>query len=98
MTPLRKAKRRTEAVLERKCVAKARGAGVLVSKLTDPTGAPDRCFWLPGGRPLLVEFKDPAGKATELQQKYQEMFRAAGYDVAVVRTQEEFEEAVGHGD
>src|SRR5690606_15283156 len=30
-------------------------------------GYPDRIFWLPGGRPLLVEFKQP-GEPLELKQ------------------------------
>lgn len=85
-----KSKRRTESSLEARCVKWARMRGVLVSKLTDPTGAPDRAFWVPGGKALLVEFKDPRGAPASLQSFYQEAFRSAGYSVTVVRTQTHF--------
>lgn len=87
---LRKSKRRTESRLEAWCVRRARVAGVLVSKLTDPTGAPDRVFWVAGGRPLLVEFKDPGGESTPLQRHYQEELARRGYKTAVVRARETF--------
>lgn len=47
-------------------------------------GKPDRVFWLPNGRPALVEFKRAGGKPTRLQQYYIERFKALGYSAAVI--------------
>jgi hypothetical protein len=55
-------KRRRESALEAKCVKWARDRGVQVSKLTECVGIPDRIFFVPGGKPLIPEFKDPGGK------------------------------------
>jgi hypothetical protein len=89
-------RRRQESAIERWCVKWARQHGILVSKLTDPTGAPDRAFWISGGRPIIIEFKDPQGKLTDLQSHYQEKFSKLGYDVFVVKTKEEFLEVMGN--
>lgn len=38
--------------------------GIVGAKLTTPgrRGYPDRIFWVPGGSPVLVEFKVPGGE------------------------------------
>lgn len=92
---LRKTKRRTESRLEAVCVKWARQRGVLVSKLTDPAGFPDRAFWVDGGRPVLVEFKDPLGTATELQKTYQRRLLELGYSCVEVRTWQHFRDLIG---
>lgn len=49
------------------------------------TGWPDRCFFIPGGVPLLIEFKKPGRKnATEPRQDYvHDVLRELGYAVQV---------------
>jgi hypothetical protein len=44
---------------------------------------PDRCFWLRGGRPLLIELKRPGEKPTPLQQDQINELKELGYDVHV---------------
>ena len=70
---------RREASLERWCVRWARARGVVVSKLTDPTGIPDHVFWMPGGRPVLIEFKAVGLEPTQLQEYYLTEFVGNGY-------------------
>lgn len=87
-------KRRRESVVERWCVRWARARGWVVSKLTDPTGIPDHVFWAPGGRPLIVEFKDPNGRTSKgreaLQAYYRRLLGKHQYLVFVFTTKEEF--------
>jgi hypothetical protein len=45
---------------------------------------PDRQFFIPGGRPLFIEFKKPGEDPTELQNKNHRMLRGLGYAVEVV--------------
>jgi hypothetical protein len=82
--------KRREAALERWCVRWARARGVVVSKLTDPTGIPDRVFWVPGGRPILIEFKAPSCAPTELQMYYLKKFTLNGYRAVGIWTKEQF--------
>lgn len=44
---------------------------------------PDYVFWIPGGRPLLIEFKATGKKASEKQKLRHEEFRSAGYETQV---------------
>ena len=93
-----------ETALESDAVAWARALprGWIVSKLNNPTGIQDRCFWVPGGRPKLIEFKRKGGKTSkkrEAQQKwYREKLRDDGYETYQCATWEEFMEAMGVGD
>lgn len=59
--------------------------GVTQTKLVTPgdTGWPDRIFWLPGGRPFLIEFKAPGEEPTPLQQHRIGHLKKLGYDVEV---------------
>ena len=89
--------KRRESALERWCVAEARSRGIVVSKVTDPTGITDHCFWLPGGRPWLIEFKDstvdlanPKEGVHLLQWYYLIVLAAEGYRTAVVTTRAGF--------
>lgn len=48
------------------------------------SGLPDFIIWLPGGRPLLIEFKVEGGQPTVLQLATHEQLRELGYLVIVV--------------
>lgn len=89
---------RRESKLERWCRRWARERRIVVSKLTDPTGIQDTVFWLPGGRPLLAEFKDPNGTTEpgreRLQAYYRRKLTQQGYSTAKVTTKEQFLELV----
>lgn len=49
-------------------------------------GYMDRLFWIPGGRPLLIEFKVPGEEPEPLQAYRIERLREIGYDVEVHTT------------
>ena len=59
--------------------------GILGSKLTilGDTGFPDRLFWLPGGKPLLIEFKKPGEEPEPKQAHIHKELRRLGYHVEV---------------
>lgn len=59
--------------------------GIIGSKLVTPgdTGYPDRIFWIPGGRPLLIEFKRPGEEPRPKQEYIQNQLRKLGYQVEV---------------
>jgi hypothetical protein len=67
--------------------AQAEARGVLNIKMGHKTtaGWPDRLFFIPGGCPLLIEFKKPGGIAdTEpLQDHTHGLLRTLGYRVEV---------------
>lgn len=50
---------------------------------------PDRMFFIPGGRPLIIEFKKPGEHPTPKQQKRIDELRELGYDVEVCDSKEE---------
>lgn len=52
-------------------------------ELKRDTGYPDRLFWVPGGKPLMIEFKRPGEKPTPKQEYIHEMLRQLGYMVVV---------------
>ena len=58
-----------EATCENAVVAGAEALGVPSIKLNlkGNRGWPDREFWIPGGRPLLIEFKLPGEEPDPLQ-------------------------------
>lgn len=55
--------------------------GISNSKLTTPgdTGYPDRIFWIPGGKPLLIEFKRPGENLKPKQTHVHKKLLALGY-------------------
>ncbi len=63
----------------------AKKKGCIAIKLNGPMdrGKPDRAFFY-RGRTLIVEFKKPGGKATELQQSWLAKFKAQGFATDVV--------------
>ena len=83
-------KRRRESALESWCVKWARDRGVQVSKNTELVGIPDRTFWIPGGKPLVPEFKDLDGEPSPAQVWHVKTLRTAGYDAPFIDTKEEF--------
>jgi hypothetical protein len=52
-------------------------------KVVGDTGYPDRIFWMPGGRPLLIEFKKPGEEPRPKQLKIHRQLRKLGYQVEV---------------
>ena len=46
-------------------------------------GWPDQCYWIPGGRPLLIEFKKKGEVPRALQVYVIETLKGNGYDVQV---------------
>lgn len=85
-----------ESALESKCVSWARDRGILVTKndTRANAGVPDRVFWPPGGRPLVVEFKREGEKPEPLQAGIIAALTRSGYTVVVVASFEGFQECV----
>jgi hypothetical protein len=87
-----------ESALEAWAVAWARFRGMVVAKLTGLDGVPDRIFFAPGGRPVIVEFKRVGKHGKRLQAETQPWYlatlTAAGYRVFVVDTKEQFLEVM----
>jgi len=71
-------------------VAWARKNGVRCTKLQGPgnRSQPDFIFWIPGGVPLLIEFKRPGQVPTPLQTETIKLFKKADYDVEVHDTKD----------
>lgn len=85
-------KGKRESPLEADCVAWARSRGIQVSKNTQCIGMPDRTFYLPGGRPMVPEFKreDGRGKTSPAQIWHLATLRKAGYDAPLVNDWDTF--------
>lgn len=85
-------KRRREKALESRCVAWARDRGVQVGKLSECVGLPDRIFFVPGGRPLVPEFKDPGGQGepSPAQIWHIKRLREQGYEASLVEDWDAF--------
>lgn len=82
-----------ESKIESWCVAWARARGIVTAKQTSPVGIPDRVFYLPGGRPLVVEFKRPkkaSRKHEEVQAWHRNTLRQAGYTCAHIDDENAF--------
>lgn len=73
----------SEKSIETKVVRYARARGVLVLKLNvmHNRSWPDRVFWIPGGRPFLIEFKRPGATPTPKQAIMLRKLEELGYDV-----------------
>lgn len=86
--------RRREAALSARCAKWARARGVPVAKLSECAGMLDRIFFVPGGRPLVPEFKDPDATTErgheEAQDWYIAKLRENGYAAAYVDSFEVF--------
>lgn len=80
----------TETKIEDRACELAAALGVQSIKLTlwGDSGWPDRLFFIPGGRPLLIEFKAP-GEAPRPLQKVRHLFlEYTQYDIEVHDTVE----------
>lgn len=73
---------RRESSIEKAVVNKAAAYGILSVKL-GLEGWPDRIFWLPGGRPFLIEFKRPGETPDPLQLRRIDILRQLGYQTEV---------------
>lgn len=51
---------------------------------TGDHGDPDKILWIPGGRPILAEFKSDTGKLSQCQSLKKEMYEGLGYTYLVV--------------
>lgn len=87
-------RKRRESSLEQRCVRWARARGVQVGKLSECAGLPDRIFFVPGGKPLVPEFKDPKGRTAKgraaLQKWHRDQLAKQGYAAPLLDTKEKF--------
>lgn len=85
---------RRESALESWAVSWARFRGIIVAKLKDLDGIPDRIFFVPGGAPIIVEFKAEGKVGGGLQEETQPWYLAKlkeyGYKVCYCETKDEF--------
>ncbi len=76
----------------------ARTRGIVVAKLTQVDGIPDRIFFVPGGSPVIVEFKAPSVHGRALQALTQPWYAAtliaAGYVVQQCDSRAQFLEVM----
>lgn len=80
-----------EASIEDKVVARAHaelGVYGLKLSLVGDTGWPDRQFFIPGGRPLFIEFKAPGEKPEPRQVYIRKFLTNHGYDIQTHTTEE----------
>lgn len=70
-----------ESTIKMKVFNWAEAHGVLHAKL-ERAGYPDDIFFVPGGRPLLLEFKIPGEAPRPLQAYILKQLAQRGYDVA----------------
>lgn len=59
------------------------GIGSLKVNVRGNTGWPDRIFWVPGGKPLIIEFKTPDGELSPKQIYHIDRLKKDGYNVEV---------------
>lgn len=81
-----------EATIENSICTKAREQWKLIHRKMNGMGFnswPDRMFFLPGGKPLLIEMKRKGRNATEDQARLHDQLRDLGYDVIVVDSVED---------
>ncbi len=77
---------RREAFIENEVCKYARTLGWRVRKMqfVGRRGCPDRWFLGPGGRLVIIEFKDPNGKLSVAQRREINWMKANGFNVHVV--------------
>lgn len=72
----------SESCVEKATTQAAFNVGVPSTKF-GVRGWPDRIFWIPGGKPLLIEFKSPRQKPRPLQEHRIDQLRQLGYAAEV---------------
>ena len=80
-----------ESSIERKVCKWAedeRGIRNIKVKADGKRGYPDRLFFIPGGKPLFIEFKKPGEVAGPLQKYIHRILRKLGYEVKVCDSEE----------
>jgi hypothetical protein len=73
---VKESEKKIEQRFVKKCPVPTLKLNVMFSR-----GWPDRCVWLPGGRPFLIEFKKPGEALSPLQEKTHAQLKSLGYDV-----------------
>lgn len=83
---------RRESPLEARAVKWARWRGIVTAKMTLCNGVPDRVFFVPGGKPVVGEFKarDEAPKTGSSQEWYLAKLQECGYEAHCWDTWESF--------
>ncbi len=86
-----------EQQIERSVVRWAEANGWMARKVEYPgrAGAPDRWFFGPGGRLVIIEFKRPNGILSEPQKREIQRLADLGFDVHVCRSIEAAKEVLG---
>ena len=81
-----------EAAIESKCVRYAAAQGWMPVKVVpyNLRGFPDRIFFGPGKRTMVVEFKKPGEQPTRLQEERHRVLRAMGHEVHVIDNYDDF--------
>lgn len=89
---------RRESTLEAWAVKWARARDIVVAKLTGCDGVPDRIFFVPGGAPVVGEFKAEGKRGRKLQELTQPWYlaklQADGYKAYCWDTKEKFLETM----
>lgn len=75
-----------ESYVERAVCRRARKELGLTNIKLKANGWPDRQFFIPGGRPMFIEFKVPGQHPTPLQAYIHDLLRSLKYDVVVCTT------------
>jgi len=90
MQILKRISRVKESSIESDVAGRARKAGIESIKVVAAAenGWPDRIFLIPGGRPLIIEFKKPGEPLRPLQEHRVNCLRLIGYDVCVCEERE----------
>ena len=63
-------------------------------KIIGENGFPDRIFWIPGGKPFLIEFKKPGEDPEPLQTENHDVLRKLDYKIEVHDNEYEACEAI----
>jgi len=81
-----------EINIEQSCVKWTKDRGGMLIKQTAFKGCPDRLLICPGGNMVFIEFKDPKGHASKLQEYYIKKLNKMGVDTYICRSLDEFKE------
>jgi hypothetical protein len=82
-----------EANIERNFVQKL-AIPCLKLSVAGQAGWPDRCVLMPGGKPLIIEFKRPGEKLKPIQEMRRETLKDLGYEIETFTSTKEALDAV----